>query len=466
MTFLLAATGCGPTPFAEWIDRDSPLLDDEPIATADAIPAPPGRAGEAAAGEPELALPEEAGAEAFVRLALVRNPAIRAAEEKVRRLANRIPQARSLDDPMLRVTPIGEMAETAAGEVEVMTSISQKLPLPGKLKRRGLIAAAEVAEAVQVLDRVRLDVAADTRRAWWNFYFSARALEVTRRNRELLAQLRDVAEARYRAGTATQQDVLRASVELSRLDDELIVLEQRRTTAMAMLNQLIDRPVNAPLPEPPIRELQPLQIELDTALVQAQRANPDIARLHERIEGYRQRLKLARLDRWPDLTMSFSYNLVDSDGLSAVANGNDQWWVGAGVNLPIWFERLDAAENEAARGILQSIADLDNVQNRVAFRVQDAHVRAKSQQREVVLFRDVIIPQARQTVDASLSGYRAGKLEFLTLVDNWRKLFEFEVIYHQNLAALEQSIADLQQVIGRDLDRSPPADAAAPEVQP
>ena len=92
----------------------------------------------------------------------------------------------------------------------------------------------------------------------------------------------------------------------------------------------------------------------------------------------------------------------------------------------------------------------------------------EAQQRQVVLFRDVIIPQARQTVDASLSGYRAGKLDFLTLVDNWRRLFEFEVIYHQDLAALKQSLADLQQAVGRNLDLAPTADAGAAvqELQP
>ncbi len=112
------------------------------------------------------------------------------------------------------------------------------------------------------------------------------------------------------------------------------------------------------------------------------------------------------------------------------------------------------------RGIFESIAALDDARNRVAFRVQDALVRAESQQQQVILFRDVIIPQARQTVDASLSGYRAGKLEFLTLVDNWRKLFEFQVIYHRNLAQLEQSLADLQQAVGSDVDRR----AAGPEA--
>jgi outer membrane protein TolC len=442
-----ATAGCGYRgPFADLIDDEEPLAQESPAASPRGQqPAAPSTA------EPAVVIPDNADVEHYVRLALERNPAIRAADQSVRQLANRIPQATSLNDPMFMIAPVGEMAQTAAGEVQVMTSISQTLPLPGKLETRGKIAAADVAEAVQHLQRVRLDVAADTRRAWWSLYSSTRALEVTRQSRDLLEELTDVAEAKYRAGTAAQQDVLRASVEMSKLDDDLIELEQRRTTAAAMLNRLLDRPAGSRVPPPPVRSLEPTTLQLHAALSQARHTNPDIARIHERIEGYRQRLELARLEHWPDLTLSFSYNLVDTQGLSPVATGTDQWWIGAGVNLPIWSGRLDGAKYEAARGILQSIAALDDVQNRVAFRVQDALARAESQQRQAALFQDVIIPQARQTVDASLSGYRAGKLDFLTLVDNWRRLFEFEVIYHENMAALQQSLADLQQAVGGDL---------------
>ena len=77
----------------------------------------------------------------------------------------------------------------------------------------------------------------------------------------------------------------------------------------------------------------------------------------------------------------------------------------------------------------------------------------ESEQDQVVLFRDVIIPQAQQTVDASISGYRAGSLEFLTLVDNWRRLLDFRLMYHRTLARLEQSFAELQEAVGQDLPR-------------
>lgn len=407
----------------------------------------------------EADLAADDGIEHYVRLALDRNPSIRAAERRVERLGARVPQVTSLDDPMFQVAPFGEMAETAAGQVGLMTGISQKLPSPGKLDTRGKIAEQDVAMALADLQQTRLQVVAETRRAYWSYYFSTRAIETTRASRKLLAQFKQIAEAEYKAGKRSQPDVLRASVELSNLDNELITLDQRQATARSMLNQLMDRPVDAQLPEPAKADPQHLADKPDQLLALAATHNPMIQKIHERIEQYRQRQKLARLNRWPDLTVSANYNAVDDEGMSMAANGKDQWWFGFGVNLPIWIEKYEAAEREALKGMLEGVADLTAQRNRIAFQVQEAYLKVEAQQKLVELFDDVIIPQAQQTVDASASGYRAGGVDFLTLMDNWRKLLNFELMYHRALAETEQAVAELERAIGRDVPRTAGTDA-------
>lgn len=391
-----------------------------------------------------------AGAEDYVRVALQRNASIRAAEADVRRLEARIPQASSLDDPMLEVAPVGEMAQTAAGEVGVMTGISQKLPFPGKLQTRGRIAAQDAAIARADLKQTRVNVAADVRQAYWSYYFATRAIEVTQQSRDLLAQFQQAAQARYKANLASQQDVLRASVELSNLDNELITLQQGRTTAVAMLNSLLDRPVTDALPVPQPVPLRQVDLQLDDVLAEAARDNPELGKIDQQIEAGRQRLNLARLQRWPDLTVGLTYNFVDAHGLSMAANGKDQWWLSFGVSLPIWFDKLRAGEREAYAGIQQGIADLTAARDQIAFKVQDALVRVQTQQRLVVLLGDVIVPQARQALDASASSYQAGKIDFLTVVDNWRKLLNYQLLYHQSLAEMQKDYAQLQQAVGRE----------------
>ena len=255
-------------------------------------------------------------------------------------------------------------------------------------------------------------------------------------------------------------------MELSNLENELITWRQRRTTAAAMLNSLIDRPVTTEMPQPAPVELTERALALDRLLSEAGQVNPAIVKIRKHIEEYRQRHKLARLNRWPDVTAMASYVAVDDDGLSPVANGDDQWWFGFGVNLPIWTQRLDAAEREAMHGIMEQIAALHNTHNRVAFQVQEAMTNVETQQRLALLLRDVIVPQARQTVESSLSGYRAGKIDFLTLVDNWRRLLNFQLTYHRTLGQLEKEFAALQQAVGSDLSQVEPPEPAgeAPEA--
>ena len=388
----------------------------------------------------------------MVHLALARNPVIRAAEQKVLRMRERIDQVTSLDDPRLKVVPIGSMAETAAGQVYAMTSISQKFPFPGKLDTKGKIARQDVAIAEQELAAARLKVAADIRDAYWNYYYTVQAVDITRQNKELLLQLRDVAQSRYRAGQANQQSVLRASVEINNIDKNLIELEQRKNTFVARLNSLMNRSVNADIPVPPGADLDGVNLKADEILQLARENNPDVKMLQEVLEKYHSSRKLAGLSRKPDITVSASYNLVHDYGLAPMANGDDQWWIGFSINIPIWEDKLDAAEREASRGILETASRIADEKNRVGFLVSDAMLRINSEFDQAKLLRDVIIPQAVQTVEASLSGYRSGDVDFLTLIDNWRKLLAFQLMFQRSMTDMQQALADLQEVVGGDLE--------------
>lgn len=445
----VALAGCQRAgPFDDWIKKDTPLAK----ATREVIAAEAAPSQARLGHVNELALSDEADAETYVQLALERNPGLRAARQKVARMSQRIPQATALDDPQFNIAA-GEMAETAAGQVQFMTGVSQKLPFPGKLEARGDIAAQDVAVAAAELEQAKLKVAADVRRAYWSYYFATRAIEVTKTSQSLLKQLKEVAESQLRTGRATQADVLRAGTEINDLDKELIVHAQRRQSAVAMLNTLLDRSVDAPLPPPKQIALAELSLDLDQMLLKATATNPEIAAVKARIEQFRHRLRLAELNYWPDFTVGVQYAAVDDGGLAMSANGDDQWWLTFGFNLPIWREPREAAERESIRGIGENLGRLNETHNRIAFRVRDALARVEAQQKIVLLFRDQIIPQARQTVDVSRSAYAAGRADFLDLIDNWRKLLNFALMQEQNLAEFERSFADLQEAVGGDVPR-------------
>ena len=67
------------------------------------------------------------------------------------------------------------------------------------------------------------------------------------------------------------------------------------------------------------------------------------------------------------------------------------------------------------------------------------------------LYREEILPQARATVESSLSSYRAGAVDFMTLVDAQMALNRFQGEYYGLLAAYGTGLAQLEMTIGRDL---------------
>jgi len=446
LVFATGLVGCASRggPFDDWIRADDSRLWQKTESSAWRTTS----TNQAATSDTASELPADADVEAYVRLALSRNPSIRSAEQNVAAMAQRIPQVTSLSDPMLEVSPIGDGPETATGSVGVMTGVSQRFPLGGKLAAAGRVAEAEVAGALAELEEQRLAVAADVRRAYWSYYRATRAIEVYRENRAILDQFASSAEAMYAAGRSPQQDVLRVSIDISELDADLTVLEQQSGTARAMLNQLMDLPVDSDLPAPTAASLDNLTVELASLIREAMQNNPDLRQAGAAIDASHERARLAKLQRIPDLNVSFSYNFVDDSGVSPLANGDDQWWVGFGINLPIWQDRLEAAEREARLNALRSASQLAQKRNVIAFQIQEALIAAQTAHRRAELFRDAMIPQARQTLEASLSGYRAGTVDSLMVTDNRRRLLDFELMLHDSIAQLNRSLADLKQLVG------------------
>ena len=441
---------------ARWLDEGAAMADRlDPLPVRERMPP----------GELDPAVLQ--GPEDFVALALSRSPILRAAEAKVRRLEERVPQVESLDDPMLRVAPVGEMAETAAGRVGVMTSLSQKLPLPAKLDARGRIAEQRAAQARAELERARVQLAADVRRAYWSHVLTVRTIKTTLENRAVLEQFRDVADAQYRSGIRAQQDVLRAAVELGSVDTELARLAQMRDTAAAMLRRLLNAPPSMVIPEPAPITSGTIAGERDDLLAKASRTNPALRAKAERIGQFEAQQRLAELNRWPDLTLSLSYNFVGRTGIAPSQTGDDQWWIGLGINLPIWQDKLDAAEREAMFGRLEASSALAAEHDRVLFDVDDALLRVASQQEVFRLLRTQVIPDSRAAVEASSNAYRTGTGDFLDLLDNWRKLLAQEVLEHRVATGLEQALADLTQAVGDESPATtPPTENTRTETHP
>jgi len=403
----------------------------------------------------------------FIVVALENNPDIKAAEETARSKAERIVQVTALPDPMITTKTLPEPVRTAEGDNFFILGISERFPVPAKLEQAGRIALEETRASLRRLQEVRLRVIAEVKRAYFQVYVLDKSIDITQENQRLLRGLIDVARAQVAAGRRPQDDVLRAQVELSNLEAELIALRQRRVTFAARLNELLDRSPTTVVPPPDGFDIRRADVRLDQLLATSADANPALRRLGHQIERDRHALELARLAYWPDFTLGFEWMYMEprdafrpppnpTTGQRPVVStmsedGTDNWAITFAFNLPIWFDKIKGGINEAKHRLLATRQEYAATQNRVEFQIEDALERVRAQRDLAALFDSTIIPQAQQTYQVSQASYIAGASDFLYVIDNWRKWLVFTIQYHRSLGELERSVADLEEAIGLSL---------------
>jgi len=403
----------------------------------------------------------------FIVLALQSNPDIKMAEETARGRAERIAQVTALPDPMVAMKVLPEPVRTAEGDNFFILGISERFPVPEKLTRAGGIAMEETRAALERLQEVRLRVVAEVKRAYFQLYIIDKSIEITQDNQRLLRGLIDVARAQVAAGRRPQDDALRAQVELSNLEAELITLRQRRVTQASRLNELLDRPPATRVPPLETFEIRKADMDLDRLLATAADAHPALRRLQHQIERDQHGVELARLAYWPDFTLGFEWMYMEPrDAFRPPPNpmtgqrpavptmsedGTDNWAITFGFTLPIWFDRIKGGIAEARHRLLATRQEYAATQNRIEFQIEDALERVRAQRDLAALFGSTIIPQAQQTYQVSQASYIAGASDFLYVIDNWRKWLVFTIQYHRSLGELERSVADLEEAIGLSL---------------
>lgn len=386
--------------------------------------------------------------EEYIQVALQQNPEVQAARKRMESLAHKVPVAASLPDPMLTVTAQPAPVQTAAGAQQFILSANQKFPWAGKLDSQAAVAEANTNVARAQLAAVELATIAKVKKAYYELYFLQQAIAVTEAEQQLLGEIRDVANTRYKTGRTSQQDVLRADLEISNVENELIQLRQQIQSGQARLARLLHI-----APETRVEAVAELPYELLpqnlTALQQqAVSARPELHAALAAVFRDQHAANLAKLDYKPDVTLGFSWIDVADGGLARSANGQDALLLTAGINLPVYKKRLDSSVRSAEAGAVASARNYDAMRDATLEEVTDLFARTNSHQQMLTLFEEDILPKARQTLQVSSQAYNVGEVDFLQLIDNWRQLLRYEVNYRRLEANLRQSLADLEQAVG------------------
>jgi len=350
----------------------------------------------------------------LVKAVLIRNPGLSAMRSAVEAVRAKIGPAGALDDPMLAYALAPETVggfRTTGGRLRGLNQrieLSQAIPWPGTLDLRSKTATAETESVAWKLSDFRLRLAERTRAAYAEWYYVHRALAVNTENLALVTRLRAVAETAYGTGQAPQQDVLQAEVELTRLQNQMLEIERRRSTVQAGINGLLNRDPRAPLP---LLSALPSTCKLsDYANLRkmALARYPALKRLDAEIVAGQDRVDLARKGFYPDFKLSAGYNsLWDSP--------EKQFTVGAAINIPIGAKHQGELEEANAR-LRQRRAERLDARASLLSALDQSYRTARQAKDSTALYANRMLPLARLNLQAAEADYSGGNGDFLKLI--------------------------------------------------
>lgn len=380
--------------------------------------------------------------------ALQKNPALLALRAQFEAARQRPAQERFLSAPTFEAQiwqwPFNTF--NPANTNMYMFTFAQDIPGRGKRGLRAAVAEKDVELATAEIAVQARDVIDGVKRAYAEVFLSRKAIAIHHDSLALLRQFADITSIRYATGRISQQDVLKAVAELSKLHDDLVTLHERAALAAAELNTLLDRAPEASigsLPDPRERVLLPASNVLQQMAIEGQ---PELRSARLGIERAQATLAVAEREYKPDFFVGGGYMLMPRD--------MDAWTATVGITWPRapWARgRLDARKAEATAEIQAARARQRVAENAVRLAVQQAYVRVKAAEQRAALLRTTVVPQSRQTLEVSRSAYQTDRVDFLALLDNQRMLLDAQLNYYRALSDLEQALADLERAVGVDI---------------
>lgn len=292
--------------------------------------------------------------------------------------------------------------------------------------------------------------------AYYDYALNAELIRLEQSNQQLLQTMAMVTEARNRAGTSGQQEVLKARNEVDLSGNDIANMQSQLPSQRALINALLSRPAAAPLPVPadlpPVRTL----IYGDAELVErAANQNPELLALADEIRGGGQGIRLAKLQYVPDFNLSVGTDLM----------GVTQTLLGQATIPLLRYQALNAAIAQAEAKLRAAEALRRQAGNDLTAQVIADMTIIRDAGRQLDLFDDTILPHARQVVEVGRSAYETGHASLLDLVDDQRALIAIERLVAKLRITQETHLAELESITASTLTSPPPTDtrSASPE---
>ena len=355
----------------------------------------------------------------------------------------RVDIAGSLADPTLRITSDEIDRTSGPRQNKMLFTVEQEFPLWGKRDLKRDQAGADVARSHADRRSTEAELIEKVKVAFAQYYQADQAIRTTEDLHRVVHDMARVARDRYAQGRGSQQEVYKTEVEISRLATTLVRLEANRHAAMARLNALLARPIDAPLARPVKLRVLPSEAALTPAALmqRALAGNPTLAGGDAQIAAAAAGKQLADKSWYPDV-------MLKAGAIDRTGNGPNGYLAEIGLRVPLQWGLHEAQQREAAAQVGAAQARRQGLELQIQSELGAFAADLVGSRKTGDLIRTQLLPQSQALLRSGTAGYGLGRAELVDvlraehdLADLRIELLNAEFDQQRQLAAIERLIA-------------------------
>lgn len=379
-----------------------------------------------------------------IKKALSQNADLSALKSRVDGEKEAIRAQSFLDDPK-----IGFMQEDTgnmdAKEPMRSWTVSQEIKFPTKYSAMKEMQTARWDTAQFTYLEKRLETRRKVVTLYYNFYVSNQIIDLLEAEKATLREIAALAISRRGTGLVTQQDEMKAHVEQTNLENDLLMALQERESMQAMLNTVMGEETTHEINLPSgMLAIPELSFSKEVLLQNANSKSQKLKEADAMVREAKAQKRLAELTYMPDFMVSFQ---------KPFSGGSKRaYTLSLDVTVPLWFFEKQTSEvssksaflAETEHTLTQTSRDLTAEKIALTSKVQTYRKLLK-------IYETSLIPQVETTLRSSQGAYRAGKATFIDLLDSERSLYGVRTAYYRIQAQYVEALVQLEQIMGISL---------------
>ncbi len=386
----------------------------------------------------------------YLKVAAENNPELKVKFNNYMAAMEKIPQVGTLPNPQVAFGYFVQPVETKVGPQKWRFNLAQSFPWFGLLDAKKQVANEMAKAKFEVFENAKSNLFFEVKTAYYNYYFIEKAIEITKRNIDILQVFKRLSIVKIEAGSASIVDELRVELELNDLENKLALFVDTKNALQVKFNNLLNRDKTSQIFVPNVLQEDQLPYPKVQLLNEIYTANHQLKSIDHKLNAFINQEVAAKKEGMPKFTIGLNYTIVDKVSSSTVANnGKDAFlFPSVGISIPLYRKKYKALIKEARYYKEAQVANKEAKKNTLSTIFESTYKNYSDGDRRIDLNKKQS-KIAKKVLDILITSYSTSSKDFEEVLRIERQLLTYELAYQKALTDKNAAVAFLYYLIGQ-----------------